>query len=110
MIQILACFVIVESPRWLISKDRDDEAREIIVKYHANGDPNDPLVAIEMEEIRQALHIDRDIIQNSSYMSFFKTQGNRLRFVIVMTVGLFSQWSGNGLISVSIEIEVYYTY
>lgn len=102
VVQILACFIIVESPRWLISKDRDDEAREIIIKYHADGNASDPLVNIEMEEIRQALHIDRDIIQNTTYMSFFKTKGNRLRLLILLTVGFFSQWSGNGLISVSI--------
>jgi hypothetical protein len=99
VIQIVACFVIVESPRWLISKDRDDEARDIITKYHGNGNPNDPIINIEMQEIKQALHIDNDVIKNTSYMSFFATKGNRLRLLILCTVGFFSQWSGNGLIS-----------
>jgi hypothetical protein len=80
--------------------DRDDEAREIITKYHANGNPQDPLRGIEMEEIREALRIDRGISQNTSYLSFFRTKGNRLRFWLILTVGFFSQWSGNGLISV----------
>jgi hypothetical protein len=61
VIQIAACFVIVESPRWLISKDRDDEARDILTQYHAAGVPNDPLVNIEMQEIRESLRIDREI-------------------------------------------------
>ncbi|KAH8657899.1 general substrate transporter [Xylariales sp. PMI_506] len=99
VIQIAMCFLIVESPRWLISKDRDDEARAIITKYHADGNPSDPLVTIEMEEIREALRIDRDVAQNTSYMSFLKSKGNRLRLLLVITIGFFSQWSGNGLIS-----------
>jgi hypothetical protein len=101
IIQIAACFIIIESPRWLISKDRDDEARTIITKYHAAGNPDDPLVTVEMQEIREALRIDREVTMNTSYMSFFKSKGNRLRLVLVVTVGFFSQWSGNGLISVS---------
>lgn len=93
----------MESPRWLISKDRDEEAKRILVKYHADGDAADPLVRIEMEEIREALRIDLEVVRNSSYVSFLKTRGNRLRLVLVVVVGFFSQWSGNGLISVCVE-------
>ncbi|KAH8672878.1 hypothetical protein BGZ60DRAFT_504807 [Tricladium varicosporioides] len=99
ILQLALCFCIIESPRWLISRDRDDEAHAIIVKYHANGNPNDPLVGVEMEEIREALRIDREISMNTSYLSFFHSKGNRLRFTILLVVGFFSQWSGNGLIS-----------
>ncbi|PMD59559.1 general substrate transporter [Hyaloscypha bicolor E] len=99
VIQILGYFTIVESPRWLISKDRDDEARKIITKYHANGNPNDPLVSVEMNEIREALRIDNDVAKNTSFLSFLHSKGNRLRLVILVVVGFFSQWSGNGLIS-----------
>ncbi|KAH8884111.1 putative sugar transporter [Thozetella sp. PMI_491] len=99
VVQILLCFWVVESPRWLISKDRDDEARAILTKYHANGDADDPLVKIEMEEIREALRIDREISMNTSFLSFLRTKGNRKRLVLILTVGFFSQWSGNGLIS-----------
>lgn len=60
------------------------------------------LVNIEMQELKQALQIDRDIIQNISYMSFWKTKGNRLRLLILVVVGFLSQWSGNGLISVNL--------
>jgi hypothetical protein len=34
---------IPESPRHLVSKDRYDEARAILVKYHAEGDENSKL-------------------------------------------------------------------
>lgn len=99
IIQIGLCFLVEESPRWLISQERDDEARKLIVKYHANGDDSDPMVTLEMEEIRTALRLEAEANRTTSYMTFAKTKGNRRRFLIILAVGFFSQWSGNGLIS-----------
>ncbi|CAI7647729.1 unnamed protein product [Penicillium discolor] len=99
VLQIGLCFLIEESPRWLISKERDDEARKLICKYHANGDDSDPLVTLEMEEIRVALQLEMEARRTTSYMTFFQSKGNIRRFFIILSVGFFSQWSGNGLIS-----------
>ncbi|KAF2004256.1 MFS general substrate transporter [Amniculicola lignicola CBS 123094] len=99
IIQVCCFWWIVESPRWLVSKDRFDEARTITTRYHADGDPNNAIVLVELEEIKEAIRIERSSKNNTSYLSFFKTRGNRLRFFIILAVGFFSQWSGNGLIS-----------
>ncbi|KAH6977362.1 putative sugar transporter [Ilyonectria sp. MPI-CAGE-AT-0026] len=99
VIQIMLCWLVEESPRWLISKERDAEARKLITKYHANGDDSDPLVTLEMEEIRTALILEAEASKTTSYLSFFQTKGNLHRFFIILSVGFFSQWSGNGLIS-----------
>lgn len=37
--------------------------------------------------------------KTSSYMDFIKTKGNRKRLMIIVSLGLFSQWSGNALVS-----------
>lgn len=99
IIQILLCWTIEESPRWLVSKDKSEKAQQLIVKYHTNGDPDDPLVAFEMMEIRESLRLEAQSMNNTSYRSFFNTPGNRRRFYIILAVSFFSQWSGNGLIS-----------
>jgi sugar porter (SP) family MFS transporter len=99
IVQLCFCFWIEESPRWLISKERDEEAERLIVKYHANGNASDPVVPLEMEEIRSSLRLEIEANSTTSYMTFFKTPGNRRRFFIILAVGFFSQWSGNGLIS-----------
>lgn len=99
VLQLLLCFCIEESPRWLLAKEKDEAAKRLIVKYHANGDEFDPVVALEMEEIRTALRLEYEAVQSASYMSFFQTLGNRKRFWIILAVSFFSQWSGNGLIS-----------
>ncbi|KAG4438234.1 hypothetical protein IFR05_006262 [Cadophora sp. M221] len=99
VIQIGACYFIEESPRWLVNNDREDKAKELIIKYHTNGDATDYMVLVELEEIREALRLEKEALETTSYMSFFKTKGNRHRFFIILAVGFFSQWSGNGLIS-----------
>lgn len=99
VIQIGACYFMEESPRWLVNNDREDKAKELIIKYHTNGDATDYMVLVELEEIREALRLEKEALETTSYMSFFKSKGNRHRFFIILAVGFFSQWSGNGLIS-----------
>lgn len=98
-LQVLLCFAIEESPRWLVSVGRVDEARALLVKYHANGDPQDPIIESEMEAINRAIKDEAEAQNSTSYLTFFQSRGNRRRFFIVLAVGFFSQWSGNGLVS-----------
>ena len=104
IIQIGSCFFLIESPRWLISKGKEDKARRIITKYHANGVVTDPLINLEVEEIKTALYVEKELTSNASYLAFFKTKGNLHRFFIILAVGFFSQWSGNGLTSYYLNI------
>ncbi|TIA58889.1 putative hexose transporter [Aureobasidium pullulans] len=57
----IAIFFTPESPRWLISKDRSEEALDIIAKYHSvNGDRDDKLVQLEYNEIVAAIKMDQE--------------------------------------------------
>jgi hypothetical protein len=87
-----------ESPRYLVSKDRDDEAFAILTKYHAEGDANSILVQAEMAQIRSTIKIE---MENSkqSWRDMIKTKGMRRRVLIVCFLGLFTQMSGNTLLS-----------
>lgn len=83
-----------ESPRWLVSVGRQEEARSILTKYHAGGDINSPLVAYEFEEITRTLEIEKETLDNVSYLDLFKTKGRRHRSMISITLGIFAQWNG----------------
>jgi len=99
VVQLAFIWFIPESPRWLISKDRNDEALHILGKYHANGDINNATVQFEYAEIKETIRLEFMYQKNSSYLDFFKTKGNRYRLMLLASLGLFSQWSGNGLTS-----------
>lgn len=98
-LQAVLVWFIPESPRWLVAKGRDGEAIAVLAKYHANNRERDPLVYFTYGQIREALSIERDVSKSSSYVTLFKTVGNRRRMRIVLAIGFFSQWSGNGLVS-----------
>lgn len=131
-----------ESPRYLISKDRDEEAFDILVKYHAEGDKDSVFVQAEMTEIKMTIRLELEI-SKQTWFHMLKTAGMRRRVFIassnhpislspilasfhfrplgalnqvsslpqrwgsylkhVLTsrevMGLFTQWSGNTLIS-----------
>jgi hypothetical protein len=90
---------IPESPRFLIAKDRQDEALNILAKYHANGNVNHPTVQFEYREIRDTIKAEQLANNSSKYTDFLKTKGNRYRLIVLFSLGLFSQWSGNGVVS-----------
>ena len=90
---------VPESPRWLVAKERDDEALKMLAHYHANGDANNMTVQFEYREIRETIAMEIHAKKNSSYLDFFKTKGNRYRLFILITLGVFSQYSGNAMFS-----------
>jgi sugar porter (SP) family MFS transporter len=99
LIQITFIYWVPESPRWLISKERYEEAEHILAYYHANGDKNNATVAFEFREIKETLRLEFEYKKTSNYTDFVKTKGNRYRLALLVSLGVISQYSGNALFS-----------
>jgi hypothetical protein len=87
-----------ESPRWLITKDRAPEAQAILAKYHGETDRGAEFVAAEFAQMQTTIRLEVEA-SKKSWFDLFKTAGMRRRLLITTMLGLFTQWSGNTLIS-----------
>ncbi|GAA6004784.1 hypothetical protein JCM10207_001013 [Rhodosporidiobolus poonsookiae] len=97
VIVAIGCFLIPESPRYLVAKGKRDQALKVLADHHANGKIDDELVQHEMDEIEAA--IAREKVEKTGFMSFFKTKGNLHRLLIVVATGTGSQANGVAVFS-----------
>jgi len=92
-----AVFFLPESPRWLLANSRDEEALAFLVRFHGAGDPHAPIVELEWQEFKENIAIDGADKRFWDYSELFKTHSGRWRSYMVMLMGVFGQFSGNGL-------------
>jgi MFS family permease len=90
-----ALFFFPESPRWLASKDRWEEAHYVLANLHAKGDMDSPVVMAELEEVREAVRIAQES-KSVSYIGLFGPKIWR-RTVIGVSVQIWQQLLGGNV-------------
>ncbi|KAL6706840.1 hypothetical protein ACN47E_004983 [Coniothyrium glycines] len=88
-----------ETPRWLLSKDRREEATAIMAKYHGDGDANSPIVQLQLHEITEDFSATRNDNPWWDFRELVNTRAARYRLAMVIAVAFFGQWSGNNVVS-----------
>ena len=104
VLQICGIWWLPESPRYLVSKDKTEEAYQVLIKHHGGGDPNNSTVVFEFREIKETIGMEAQADRNSRYVDFLLTKGNRWRLAIILSLGIISQYSGNALFSNYIDV------
>ncbi|KAF1807807.1 MFS transporter, partial [Eremomyces bilateralis CBS 781.70] len=92
---ILLCglYWIPESPRWLVMKDRMDEAQAILNKLHSDpSDPENTEARAEFYQIRKQIAIDRTL--GSSWLTIMRKPSYRKRAFLAMGTTFIIQCSG----------------
>ncbi|KAF2842440.1 general substrate transporter [Patellaria atrata CBS 101060] len=103
-LQIVFMWFCPESPRWLISKDRHEEALAILQKYHSEGIDGDEFVRLEYAQIRTTIALELENAKKFQWADVLRDAPMRRRFFLAGVIGFFTQWSGNGLISFYMKI------
>lgn len=85
------CF-FPRSPRWLASKDRWDEAIEVLAHLHGGGDKNHPKVLAEYQEIKDAIEFERTVA-DTSFAALVKPRILK-RVILGMSIQMWSQLCG----------------
>jgi hypothetical protein len=96
---LVAAPFIPESPRWLLAHGHREKARNMLAKYHGEGNPESPIVKLEMEEMTADIDLEgRDKVW-WDYRPLFNTREARARLICVVGMAFLGQWAGNGAVT-----------
>ena len=88
-ILFVGLFFFPRSPRWLASKDRWEEALQVLANLHGGGDMNHPKVLAEYKEIEEALRFEREEAE-TSFAALVKPRIIK-RVILGMSIQMWSQ-------------------
>ncbi|KAJ4395896.1 hypothetical protein N0V93_000112 [Gnomoniopsis smithogilvyi] len=98
---LIASFFISDTPRWLASKDRGDEALAVLARLRHTS-PDDHQLQMEYAEIQEQIRSHEKLLSDVSNWDIIKetwtVPSYRQRFLLATMMQTVAQWSGgNGI-------------
>lgn len=92
-------FFLPESPRWLYVNNRYNDAKDMLTKYHGEGNPHSIWVTLQMREYEEFLELEGSDKRWWDYRALFNSRASRYRLFCNVMVSIFGQWAGNAVLS-----------
>ncbi|KAL5520467.1 hypothetical protein ACEPAG_9691 [Sanghuangporus baumii] len=94
---VLIVWSVPESPRWYFMHGKEEKAFDFLIKYHGNGDIQNPIVQLEIREFKANISLNGSDKRWWDFKALVNNHNARRRILVVFLMGLFGQMSGNGL-------------
>ncbi|KAK9457547.1 general substrate transporter [Dipodascopsis uninucleata] len=94
-------FFLPYSPRWLLEKDRQDEAYSVLVKLYGGDavvDQDRDRFEMEFQEMKDQIAYEK-LLKDGGLKSLFTKKSNRKRLLLSIAIQVFAQLSGVNVIN-----------
>ncbi|WVF67033.1 hypothetical protein IAT40_001776 [Kwoniella sp. CBS 6097] len=89
---------IIESPRWLIEKDRKEEAFRCLARIRPKPSNAEEINALELEMMHEGILHSRRMANESTWKDLFRGTNFR-RTMIAIWIFIFQQWTGQQFVT-----------
>jgi len=95
----LSAYFLPESPRWLYVNNKQEASKNMLTKFHGEGNPDSEWVKLQLNEYEELLEMDGADKRWWDYRALFKSKATCYRLFCNCCVTIFGQWAGNAVLS-----------
>ena len=96
---VIFCMFLPESPRWLYVNHKQEQARDMLTRYHGHGNPDSAWVTLQLHEYEEFLDFNGADKRWWDYRALFRSRASIYRVCCNLVVTVFGQWAGNAVLS-----------